>query len=121
MRARLLSTVVLVAGLINPAAFADAIAAKPPTTKDGKPYSVPTDKTIPLRVLWGDTHLHTGNSLDAGLNGTRLMPEDAFRFARGETVISTTGVPAKLARPYDFLVVTDHSDYMGLPQVLRDG
>jgi hypothetical protein len=100
---------------------ADTIAAKPPSTKDGKPYSAPTDRTIPLRVLWGDTHLHTGNSLDAGLNGTRLMPEDAFRFARGETVVSTTGVPAKLARPYDFLVVTDHSDYMGLPQLLRDG
>ncbi len=121
MRARLLSTVVLAAGLISSAAFADTIAAKPPTTKDGKPYSVPTDKTIPLRVLWGDTHLHTGNSLDAGLNGTKLMPEDAFRFARGEEVISTTGVPAKLARSYDFLVVTDHSDYMGLPQLLRDG
>jgi len=49
------------------------------------------------------------------------MPEDAFRFARGEEVVSTTGLPSKLARPYDFLVVTDHSDYMGLLQVLRDG
>ena len=101
--------------------WADAIAAKAANTKDGKPYSAPTDKTVPLRVLWGDLHLHTGNSLDAGLNGTRLMPEDAFRFARGEEVVSTTGLPAKLARPYDFLVVTDHSDYMGLPQLLRDG
>jgi hypothetical protein len=72
-------------------------------------------------VLWGDTHLHTDNSFDAGLMGTRLGPEDAFRFARGEEVVSTSGVPAKLRRPYDFLVVSDHCDYMGLPLALRDG
>jgi hypothetical protein len=119
LKSALLLTALGVAALHG--AQADTIQAKPSTTKDGKPYSAPTDKTAPLRVLWGDLHLHTGNSLDAGLNGTRLMPEDAFRFARGEEVVSTTGVPAKLARPYDFLVVTDHSDYMGLPQVLRDG
>jgi hypothetical protein len=41
--------------------------------------------------------------------------------SRGETVISTTGVPAKLRRPYDFLVVTDHCDYMGLPLALVNG
>jgi hypothetical protein len=102
------------------AARADAIAAKPPTTKDGKPYSVPTGKTVPLRVLWGDAHLHTTFSFDAGLFGTKLTPEDAFRFARGEEVVSTTGVPAKLRHPLDFLVVTDHSNYLGLPVALRE-
>jgi hypothetical protein len=102
--------------------MADApISPKPPKTVDGKPYSLPTQTNIPQRVLWGDTHLHTDNSFDAGLFGTRLGPEDAFRFARGEEVVSTTGVPAKLRRPYDFLVVSDHSDYMGLPLALRDG
>jgi hypothetical protein len=104
-----------------PPAWADIIPAKKPATIDGKPYSGPSDKKIPQHVLWGDTHLHTDNSFDAGLFGTRLSPEDAFRFARGETVISTTGVPARLRRPYDFLVVSDHSDYMGLPLALRDG
>jgi hypothetical protein len=102
-------------------AAAGPIAPKPPQTVDGKPYSLPTQKNIPQRVLWGDTHLHTDNSFDAGLFGTRLGPEDAFRFARGEEVVSTTGVPAKLRRPYDFLLVSDHSDYMGLPLALRDG
>jgi hypothetical protein len=97
------------------------IAPKPSQTIDGKPYSLSTQKNIPQRVLWGDTHLHTDNSFDAGLFGTRLGPEDAFRFARGEEVVSTTGVPAKLRRPYDFLLVSDHSDYMGLPHALRDG
>ena len=82
-------------------AQAETIAAKPPTTKDGKPYSEPTSKTIPLRVLWGDAHLHTTFSFDAGLFGTKLTPDDAFRFARGEEVVSTTGVPAKLRQPLD--------------------
>jgi hypothetical protein len=103
------------------AANADTIKAKAPATLDGRPYSKPTAKDYPQRVLWGDTHLHTDNSFDAGLMGTRLGPEDAFRFARGEEVVSTSGVPAQLSRPYDFLVVSDHCDYMGLPVALRDG
>jgi hypothetical protein len=106
----------------SPAIAADAvITPKPPATLDHLPYSKPTNTRFPQRVLWGDCHLHTDNSFDAGLFGTRLGPEDAFRFARGEAVVSSTGVPAKLRRPYDFLVVTDHSDYMGVPLALRDG
>ncbi len=123
LRLRLLAGISsLVIGAAAPAIAADVvITAKPPATRDHRPYSKPTDTRYPQRVLWGDCHLHTDNSFDAGLFGTRLGPEDAFRFARGETVISTTGVPAKLRRPYDFLVVTDHSDYMGVPLALRDG
>ncbi len=100
---------------------ADAIQAKPTTTRDGLPYSAPTAAAIPTHVLWGNTHLHTVNSFDAGIMGTRVEPEDAFRLARGERVVSTTGVPAKLSRPLDFLVVSDHSDYMGLPDALQAG
>ncbi len=116
-----LSTATLAVGLAGAPAFADTIAAKPPTTKDGAPYSVPTGKKHPLRVYWGDAHLHTTFSFDAGLFGTKLTPEDAFRFARGDEVVSTTGVPAKLRHPLDFLVVTDHSNYLGLPVALREG
>jgi hypothetical protein len=61
----------------------------------------------------GDTHLHTGMSMDAGAFGARLMPEDAHRFARGEEITSSTGQRVKLSRPLDFLVVSDHSDNMG--------
>jgi hypothetical protein len=106
---------------LSSGALADTIKAKQPQTVDGTPYSLPTQTNMPQRVLWGDMHLHTDSSFDAGLFGTRLGPEDAFRFARGEEVVSTTGVPAKLRRPLDFLVVSDHSDYMGLPHALRDG
>ncbi len=74
----------------------------------------------PERVLWGDTHLHTDNSIDAFGFGTRLDPEQALRFARGEKVTATTGTPAQLARPLDFLVIADHSDGLGATKRLYD-
>jgi hypothetical protein len=80
----------------------------------GKAYSPYAERGFPSRPLWGDTHLHTGLSMDAGLFGARLMPEDAYRLARGEQIISSTGQPVKLSRPLDWLVVADHSDGMGL-------
>jgi Protein of unknown function (DUF3604) len=75
--------------------------------------AVPT-AAYPTRPYFGDTHLHTALSLDAGAAGARLMPADAYRFAEGEEVTGASGQKAKLARPLDFLVVTDHSDQMGL-------
>ena len=76
-------------------------------------FSPYAGRNFPTQVLWGDTHLHTGMSMDAGAFGARLMPTDAYRFARGEEVISSTGQPVRLDRPLDFLVVADHSDNMG--------
>ena len=64
--------------------------------------------------LWGDSHLHTSLSMDAGLFGNRLPPRDAYRFARGEEVVSSTGQAVRLSRPLDWLVVADHSDGMGM-------
>jgi hypothetical protein len=75
----------------------------------------------PMRVFFGDTHLHTALSLDAGAAGTTIMPADAYRFAKGEEVTSSTGQKAKLSRPLDFLVVADHSDQMGLITDLQAG
>ena len=71
--------------------------------------------------MWGDTHLHTALSVDAGLFGCRLGLEEAYRFARGEEVVSSTGQPVKLARPLDWLVIADHSDAMGFIQDLAAG
>ncbi|MHC4804303.1 MAG: DUF3604 domain-containing protein [Planctomycetota bacterium] len=78
-----------------------------------KHYSPFAGRNFPTQVYWGDTHLHTGMSMDAGAFGARLLPEDAYRFARGEELTSSTGLKVKLARPLDFLVVADHSDNMG--------
>lgn len=76
-------------------------------------YSPYVNRNFPTRAFFGDTHLHTAYSMDAGAFGARLGPSDAYRFARGEQVTSSTGQPVKLARPLDFLVVADHSDNMG--------
>ena len=75
---------------------------------------------FPDRPYWGDTHLHTDNSVDAFGFGTRLGPEEALRFARGEEVTATTGAQTKLARPLDFLVIADHSDALGATRRLYD-
>jgi len=93
-----------------------------------RPYSPYADRKFPTRPYFGDTHLHTAFSMDAGAFGCRLNPRDALRFARGEQVMASSGQPAKLSRPLDFLVVADHSDNMGFfpdllsgkPEVLAD-
>ncbi len=76
---------------------------------------------VPMQVYWGDEHVHTGLSLDAGIAGTTLGPEDAVRFARGDEVTSSTGVRMKLGRALDWVAVTDHSDALGSIAALRDG
>jgi hypothetical protein len=76
-------------------------------------YSPFGGRQFPTRVLWGDTHLHTGLSMDAGAFGARLSPSDAYRFAQGEELVSSTGLKVQLSQPLDFLVVADHSDNMG--------
>jgi len=57
--------------------------------------------------------------MDAGAFGARLTPRDAYVFAKGNEVQSSSGQPVKLSRPLDFLVVADHSDGMGFfPMVM---
>ncbi len=91
-------------------------------------YSPYAGRSFPTKVLWGDTHVHTSNSLDARALGATLGAEEAFRFARGDEVITSHGERARLSRPLDFLVVSDHSDAMGAmneivagsPTLMRD-
>jgi len=80
-------------------------------TKKG--YSPYAERYFPTQVYWGDTHLHTSNSLDARAFGTTLGPEEAYKLARGEEITATHGEKIKLSRPLDWLVVADHSDGMG--------
>lgn len=78
-------------------------------------------KDYPTEVFWGDTHLHTKLSMDAGLFGNRIGLDEAYKFAKGEEVTASIGIKAKLSRPLDFLVVADHSDGMGLFQAIDAG
>ncbi|NDR57943.1 DUF3604 domain-containing protein [Aliiruegeria sabulilitoris] len=82
-------------------------------------YSPFVGQNFPNRVFWGDSHLHTSYSWDAGLVGGRLDPGDAYRFARGEEVTGSFGVRAQLVRPLDWLVVADHAESLGVAQMIE--
>jgi hypothetical protein len=122
--------------LAVPAAGQDAVTTDVGTADKGKledafkarPYSPYAGRNFPTRPFFGDTHLHTAMSFDAGAFGARLGPRDAYRLAKGEEIMASSNQPVKLSRPLDFLVVADHSDNMGFfpkllagdPMVLAD-
>lgn len=121
----------VIGNILFPSSSALAVSLLPPGEYDfiGKQSSTPLPEVdcrfdqnaecyspyvkLPQQVLWGDTHLHTIYSFDAGTAGTRLTPADSYEFARGNEVTTDAGQPVKLSRPLDFLVVTDHSDGLG--------
>ncbi|MFS2214111.1 DUF3604 domain-containing protein [Telluria sp. Tellsp104] len=114
----------------NMDARAATVAAPEASTPPGAAYksAVPAEQR---RVFFGELHLHTALSFDAWTSGTKLMPEDAYRFGRGDTVMvpasqvaSEQGldpkgmVAARRAWPLDFMAVTDHSEEIGVLQQL---
>jgi hypothetical protein len=119
------SALLVSAGLVAiatvPASKKDRAEASTAAAAQKGLYLPDPNRPHPTRVLWGDQHLHTGWSVDAGVAGATLTPEDAVRFARGEHVKSNTGQDAKLERPLDWVAVTDHSDGMGTIPELRGG
>lgn len=76
-------------------------------------YSTPVRENM-TNLYWGDLHLHSQLSADAYILQTRLTKDQAFEFARGQTVQADNGMPARLRRPLDFLAVTDHAEYLGI-------
>ena len=84
-------------------------------------YSPYAGRRYPERPYFGDEHVHTAWSVDAGGTGTSLGPEEATRFARGEEVVSTSGQPVKLGSPLDWVVIADHSDGMGVITEIKSG
>ncbi|HEY3949006.1 DUF3604 domain-containing protein [Phenylobacterium sp.] len=109
---------------------AHAAGAEPPTPP-GETYRSPVAPEK-RRVFFGELHLHTTMSLDAWTYGTKVTPDQAYKFARGEPVIVpavqvkneegiTSGdVSARRAWPLDFAAVTDHSEYLGAMHQLDD-
>ena len=118
-------TTIELSSMLSLSVFSEEIAGDESDRKDYSPY---LHQEQPSRVFWGDTHLHTSYSTDAGMIGNRIGPDEALRFAKGEKVISSTGQPARLIRPLDFLVVADHAENLGLspmidesnPELLKD-
>ncbi len=135
VRQKVFLIAVIAAVLAMPAATLAAAQdpVPPPEALEGafktqKHFSPYAGRNFPTQVFWGDTHLHTALSMDAGAFGNRLGLDEAYRFARGEEVTSATDQRVRLSRPLDFLVVADHSDNMGFfpdlfagkPEILAD-
>jgi hypothetical protein len=124
---RLLKILAFGAGILPFALSTSAVAQIKPSEEaaasgmPGKPFSPYANRSFPERPLWGETHLHTGLSLDAGVFGNTLRPADAWRFAKGEQVTSSTGQPVRLSRPLDWMVLTDHTDLMGIAPDIQAG
>jgi hypothetical protein len=75
------------------------------------------DQGAPTQLYWGDTHLHTKYSSDAFLNSNfSVGPDEAYRFAKGEGMPhpSGDGSLVSIAKPLDFLVVSDHAEGLGV-------
>ncbi len=108
------SSVVLTSSILASAALAQDTPPVAPTAE----YSPYPSQDFPNQVYFGDTHVHTTYSADAGLIGNTIGPDEAYRFAKGETVTSSTGLKARLARPLDFLVVADHAENLGTAPLL---
>ena len=86
----------------------------PPPSDKTVEYSPYPEKTFPNNVYFGDTHLHTSYSTDAGMVGNIRGPADGYRLARGEVITSSHGLKVQLNRPLDFLVSSDHAENLGL-------
>jgi hypothetical protein len=123
---------ILLAGAMTLAAAPYAAAQEKPTPP-GAAYkpNVPPERRKPF---FGEMHLHTTMSFDAWTFGTKITPDQAYRFGRGQTVmvpaeqiglqqqprLSGQMVPAKRAWPLDFMAVTDHSEAMGAFNAIDD-
>lgn len=92
-----------------------------PAVEEGGPRAAVCADRDPLRqAFFGDLHVHTKFSMDARSRGMLSSPDDAYRFARGESLgfgpFDESGAGARtrrLPRPLDFAAVTDHAEWIG--------
>ena len=121
-----IATSLAIVALANAVVAAQDVRPRKEDQRDAQkiysPYVVrtATDANFAEGVYWGDTHLHTSYSTDSGMLGNTLGPEEAYRFARGEEVLSAAGLRARLIRPLDFLVVSDHAENLGLAPMIAE-
>ena len=97
---------------LGPAAAADPI---------GEPGRGSSGKNPLKNVYFGEQHMHTRNSFDAFTIGVTMTWDEAYEFAKGKEIkLSTTGEKMKRRTPYDFVAITDHSEYYGVLKEFRN-
>ena len=109
------AALLLATAMIASPAFAGKGESGGPDTRTGS-----AAERAQAKILFGDLHMHTAYSFDAYLFKTTATPDEAYRFALGEQITSSTGVKARLARPLDFLVITDHAENLGLAPAIAE-
>src|SRR6056300_1995383 len=92
--------------------------------EDRQPCEIHVKEKIPL---FGDLHVHTALSLDANTQGTLNNPDDAYRYAKGQSLYlqpyNAAGIStriSKLKQPLDFAAVTDHAELLGEVRICLD-
>jgi hypothetical protein len=126
LKARRVASARLVAGVVASVARADA-AERDAAVERSERREPCRDRDALRRPFFGDLHVHTAHSLDASTQGTRILPRDAYRFARGERVGLQPHVDgaasrrhAQLERALDFAAVTDHAEFFGETRICND-
>src|SRR5688572_13894740 len=117
MRSRMSSLKIkaLIMGAFTQLAIVTVGVAQNPKHKDHIPFNPQRE------AYYGDLHLHTSYSFDAYLlAGTRVDPDGAYRFARGEPRIFLDEEVRRTSPPLDFMAVTDHAEVMGVLNTLED-
>ena len=118
---RILAAAILVSLMASPSLAQDVVPDEEDDNAPKNEYSPYVEDDYPNRVWFGDTHLHTSWSYDAGMFSSSLSlgPDDAYRVSRGDVVTSHQGWKVKLIKPLDFVVVSDHAENLGLIDFIR--
>ncbi|MGB5291524.1 MAG: DUF3604 domain-containing protein, partial [Lysobacterales bacterium] len=94
--------------------------AAPPESSlvKSEPTAVEKTQTAAYNELrnpyFGQTHLHSGWSFDEAIYNVRLGPENVYRHARGDKVKHPAGYDVQLKIPLDFMVDSEHAEYLGV-------